>query len=238
MNSYSSDPDDKSAPKLPAKDGANRFVWNMRGKSADPLMDEGEGDIFASFMSNALAPWALPGVYTARLEASGATQEVNFEIVPDPRGTATQPDLKAQHDLKIQIRDAVSDVHNMLNEINDLRGAIDDWVERANLNGENRTVADAALQLKTKLETVENELHQPKAASPLSHDSRLKEKLSSLAFMIDEGDAAPTFGSYEVYEQLRYRVDAQQDILRRIGDEDVPAFNRVVKDAGVKAVVV
>ncbi len=238
VNSYSSKSEDKNAPKLAAKAGANRFVWNMRGKSAEPMKEEGEGDIFASFMSNALAPWVLPGTYTAKLEASGSSQEVQFEIEPDPRGTASELDLKAQHDLKIQIRNAVSDVHTMLNKINDLRASVDEWVERANLHGENRAISDAALQLKTKLETVENELVQKKAASPLSYDSRLKEKLSSLAFMIDEGDAAPTFGSYEVYEQLRYRVDAQQDILKRIIDEDVPAFNAVVKGAGVKAVVV
>ncbi|CAN5499369.1 hypothetical protein BH23CHL2_BH23CHL2_27370 [soil metagenome] len=238
INSYSSKPEDEKATKLPAKAGANRFVWNMRGKSADPLKDEGEGDIFASFMSDALAPWVLPGNYTTRLEARGTVQEVPFEIEPDPRGTASAQDLKAQHDLKVQIRNTVTDVHNMLNDLRDIRARVEEWVERANLHGENRAISDAALQLKTKLETVENELIQVKAASPLSYDSRLKEKLASLAFMIDEGDAAPTFGSYEVYEQLRYRVDAQQDILKRIKSEDLAAFNLVVREAGVKAVVV
>jgi hypothetical protein len=238
VNSFSSKPENEKSTKLPARAGANRFVWNMRGKSADPLKGDDKPDFFESFMSEALAPWALSGTYKARLETGGATQEVDFEIEPDPRGTASAPDLKAQHDLKIQIRNAVSDVHNALNEIRALRSAIDEWTERANLHGENRAISDAALQLKTKLETVENELIQTKASSPLSFDSRLKEKLASLAFMIDEGDAAPTFGSYEVFEQLRYRVDAQQDILKRIVTEDVPAFNAVVKGAGVKAVVV
>jgi hypothetical protein len=238
VKSFSSKPENEKDPKIPAQAGANRFVWNMRYKSATPLKDEGAGDIFSAFMSEALAPWALPGNYTARLEAGGQTQEVEFQIVPDPRGTAAAPDLKAQFDLKLQIRDTVSEVHEMLNDLRSIRARVDEWVERANLHGENRAISDAALQVKTKLETVENELIQVKAASPLSFDSRLKEKLASLAFMIDEGDAAPTFGSYEVFEQLRYRVDAQRDILKRVKAEDLAAFNRVVKAAGVRAVVV
>ena len=238
VNSFTSKPEDEKAPRLQAKAGANRFVWNMRGKSATPLKGDDKPDFFESFMSEALAPWALPGIYTARLEVGGNTQEVQFEIVPDPREPASAIDLKAQHDLKVQIRDAISEVHEMLNDLRGIRARIDEWVERANLHGENRAVSDAGLQVKTKLETVENELIQTRANSPLSYDSRLKEKLASLAFMIDEGDAAPTFGSYELFEELRYRVAAQRDILNRVKSEDLAMFNRVVKEAGVPPVVV
>ncbi|MFW6075427.1 MAG: glycosyl hydrolase, partial [Chloroflexota bacterium] len=238
VNSYSSKPEDEKDTKIPAKAGANRFVWNMLYKGPEKLKEEGEGDIFAEFITSALSPKALPGVYTVKLEAGNQTLTQEFEILEDPRKPAPLQDLKAQFDLKRQIRDTVSELHTMLNELRDIRSEVDEWLERANMHGENRDISDAGLQVKTKLEMVENELVQLKASSPLSYDNRLKEKLTSLAFMIDEADAAPTFGSYEVYDDLQTRVATQSDLLKRIKKEDLPAFNRKVREAGIPGIVV
>ena len=56
--------------------------------------------------------------------------------------------------------------------------------------------------------------------------------------MIDEADAAPTQGSYQVFAELRTRLDVQRDALARVLADDIPAFNRQVEATGTPAVVV
>ena len=52
------------------------------------------------------------------------------------------------------------------------------------------------------------------------------------------GDAAPTDQSYVVYEDLAAKIDAQLTRLRQVIDTDVPAFNALVREQNVPAVVV
>jgi hypothetical protein len=52
------------------------------------------------------------------------------------------------------------------------------------------------------------------------------------------GDAAPTDQSYVVYEDLTTKIDAQLGRLRQVIDTDVPAFNAMVREQNVPAVVV
>ena len=49
-------------------------------------------------------------------------------------------------------------------------------------------------------------------------------------------DAAPTEPSYAVYRDLSARIDAELARLERVMAEDVPAFNRLVREKEIPAV--
>jgi hypothetical protein len=236
VNSYTGDKD----PKAPAKAGANRFVWDLLAKGPTPETKPtaGEDEFFDLFFAKALSPKALPGSYQVRLEVDGQTLTERFNIVEDPRKPCSLEDLQAQYELKMQIRDAVSQLHETLNKLRATRDAVNQWTERINAYGEVREVSDAALAITTKLDSIENELIQLKADSPLTFPNRLKEKFSSLTFMIDEADATPTQGSYQVFAELRTKLDVQRDALARALAEDIPAFNAKVAELGTPAIVV
>jgi hypothetical protein len=87
---------------------------------------------------------------------------------------------------------------------------------------------------------VEEALYQTKNQSsqdPLNYPIRLNNKLSALAGVVASADAAPTASSYAVYEDLAGRIDAELARLRTILDTDLAAFNALVRDKAVPAVV-
>jgi photosystem II stability/assembly factor-like uncharacterized protein len=236
IRSYSSSSEEKGDPKPPAEAGANRFVWDLRYPASTPLKEEGEGDLFSAFLGSALSPRALPGEYQVRLTVGDQTLTEPFEIAPDPRLSVSKDDLQAQFDLKVQIRDKVSVVHETLNRLRSIRGQVDEWVGKTSSHESGGEVSELAIALKAKLQLIEDELIQLQTADPRSFPSRLKEKLASLAFMVDEADARPTKGSLEVFSQLSTRVDAQHDALQRVIDTDLAAFNQKIDSLGVAPV--
>ena len=105
----------------------------------------------------------------------------------------------------------------------------------------NKAIADAADTLDKKLTAVEEELYQTKNQSsqdPLNFPIRLNNKLAALAGVVGGADAAPTDQAYVVYEDLTGKIDAQLAKLRQVIDTDVPAFNALVRDQNVPAVVI
>jgi len=59
-----------------------------------------------------------------------------------------------------------------------------------------------------------------------------------LGGVISRADTAPTDQSYAVYDDLVSQIDAQLQRLAQVMKTDVPAFNQLVKDQNVPAVVV
>jgi len=56
--------------------------------------------------------------------------------------------------------------------------------------------------------------------------------------VVASGETAPTDQSYVVYEDLTGRIDAQLTKLRQVIETDVPAFNALVREQNVPAVVI
>ena len=56
-------------------------------------------------------PRAVPGTYRAVLTVGAESQEVAFEILPDPRTTSTADDYAAQFTFIIESRDLLSRTH-------------------------------------------------------------------------------------------------------------------------------
>jgi hypothetical protein len=88
---------------------------------------------------------------------------------------------------------------------------------------------------------VEEELYQTKNQSsqdPLNYPIRLNNKLAALGGVIASADTAPTEQSYAVYADLTGRIDAQLRKLEGIMKTDLPAFNALVREQNIPAVIV
>ena len=55
--------------------------------------------------------------------------------------------------------------------------------------------------------------------------------------MVASADGPPTASSYAVYDELAGRIDAELAKLKAVLDTDLAAFNTLVRDKGVPAVV-
>jgi hypothetical protein len=222
-------------PRLPLDVGLNRFAWDLRYPEAVRF----PGMIL--WAGETRGPRVTPGKYQVRLTVDGATMTESFEIKSDPRLSTTAADYAKQLELGLKIRDKVSETHNAIIQIRDLRRQIDDLVKRVKDQPGYKTVNDAGTALNKNLQAVEEALYQTKNQSnqdPLNFPIRLNNKLAALGGVVGEAEYSPTDQSYAVYEELTTQIDSQLQRLGQILKTEVPAFNQLVKEQNIPAVVI
>jgi photosystem II stability/assembly factor-like uncharacterized protein len=225
-----------AAAKVTTEAGMNRFVWDMRYADASRV----QGAVL--WGGGARGPITVPGAYQVRLIAGNQTMTESFEIKPDPRLTTTQENYQKQFDLLIKIRDKVTAAHDAINQIRDVKKQIEEFTKRMNeVATDGKAITEAAKTVKEKIMAVEEELMQVKAKSNqdvLNYPIKLNNKLTALAGVVASADAAPTEASYAVFEELSAKVDAQLARLKEAMEADLQAFNKLVRESEVPAIMV
>ncbi len=221
-------------PGLPKEAGLNRFVWDLRyeGSSRVP-----HSPLWAGSTDG---PTALPGSYQARLTVQGKTYTAPFEIKPDPRVHVSQQDLEKQFDLLLKLRERITQTHDAVNQIRDIRGQITALNKRLENDPHGKAVAEAGKQLDKKMTEVEEALIQTKARSGqdvLNYPIRLNNQLVALGGVVSSAESAPTQASLDVFDMLSKQLDEQLAKWKQILATDVPAYNDVVKKQEVPAIV-
>jgi hypothetical protein len=221
---------------LPVAAGMNRFVWDYRYPKPAKVVDR-PGTARQEMMEANVAPKAVPGNYQARLTVGDQTDTEPFTILPDPRLPVSEKDLQAQFDLKLAIRDRLSEANQSLNQIQRVRSQVEEWEKRAKGTDHAARIADAGKTLREQLKAVEGTLINLDADKPQPGVSRIKEKLGALSTMIDESDHPPTKGAGEVYTMLRDQLDEQRKQLQQLLDEHIPSFGDLVQSLAIPPIV-
>jgi len=214
--------------------GANRFVWDTR--YPDPIKIEGY-ELSAGALEGPLAP---PGTYRVQLKVHDEVYTSAFQIHADPRIAASQEDLQARFELLLAIRDKVSETHSTINAVRAIRRQVEEWERRTTGQAVHEAVAAAGKQLKQKLSAIEEELFQVKAKDQLDlldFPVKLSARLVTLSGVVASADAAPTSQAQQVFEDLSACLDAQLQQLHELIDTDVAAFNKLIRDSSVPAII-
>jgi len=222
-------------PKVTTDVGLNRFVWDLR--YAESVRFPG----MILWAGEMRGPRVVPGMYEVKLTVDGKTFSEKFEVKPDPRLSTSAAEYAKQLELGLKIRDKVTETHNSIIQIRDVRKQVDDLLKRVTGQPSFKAINDAATALKKNLTEVEEALYQTKNRSsqdPLNFPIRLNNKLAALAGVVQSADAAPTDQAYAVYDELVAQIDAQLARFTAIMKTDVPAFNQLVRDQNVPAVTV
>jgi photosystem II stability/assembly factor-like uncharacterized protein len=221
--------------RVTAEAGLNRFVFNLRHPDAKGF----PGLIMWS--GSLTGPRATPGTYQVKLTVDGKTLSESFDLKKDPRLETPPADFAKQLDLLLKIRDKLTETHEAILQIRDVRKQVDEITARVKDQPSAKTVVDSGKSLNAKMTAVEEELYQTKNQSnqdPLNFPIRLNNKLSALGGVVGSADNAPTDQSYAVYEDLTAKINEQLRKLDSIMKTDLPAFNKAVKDQDVPAVIV
>ena len=220
---------------LPADAGLNRFVWDLRyeGATKVPKAPLWGGDTDG--------PTALPGKYQVRLTVLGKSYTEPLEITADPRLKIGADDLAKQFDLLLKIRDKVTETDDAIIQIRDVREQVNAENKRLKNDPREKAVADAGKALDKKMTEVEEQLIQTKAKSGqdvLNFPVRLNNDLVALGGVVGSADTAPTKQSYEVFDEVSKKVDEQLAKWKTIVSTDVAAYNNLVKQQEVPAILV
>ncbi len=215
---------------LTAKQGGNRVAWDL-------LLPPAERFPGLVLWNDALeGPRVGAGKYQARLTVGEWNSTVPFEVVPDPRSTSTPAERQAQLDFARGVRDKLSEVHGEIRRVREVRGQIEGLEKRLGKDEKAKPVVEAGEALKKKLTAIEEVLYQTKnksAQDPLNYPVRLNDKLAGLLAMSAVGDGAPTASMVAVRGELTAAIDAELAKLAAIWKDDLPAFNRLAREAEV-----
>ena len=219
---------------LAVKDGMNAFTWNMRYADAEDFPG------LIMWAGSTSGPVAIPGRYQARLVVGDDSMTVSFEIKQDPRSSSSLADLQAQFDFLLAIRDKLSETHRAIKQIRDVRAQTKAITGRLTDFEGAEEIKAAASALNEKLTEIEEALYQTKNQSnqdPLNFPIRLNNKLAAVASTASVGDYRPTDQAVAVREELTAQIDAELGRLNTVLETDLPAFNNLVREKAVPAVL-
>lgn len=242
---------------LTIQSGWNSVSWDLNYAGAETF----EGMIL--WGGGTGGPRAVPGTYTARLvsleappgpaanaapETSPAPTEApkpnvlaetKFEILPDPRSSASAADLQAQFDLLREIRDKLSETHRAIKTIRELKQQLQSWRKKLERRDDAKELVAKIGNMDQSLTQIEEALYQTKlqsAQDPLNFPIRLNNRLSGLVEVVGSGDYRPTRQAYLVRDEVVGLIDAELGKLRSITEKDLSELNTAIQTANIPAI--
>ena len=220
----------EKADKLKVEKEGNMFSWDMRYPNAKSF------DGMIMWSGSLRGPKVPPGKYKVKLAGFGKTMEQEFEILKDPRSESTQEDFEAQFRFCKAICDKVSEAHQTIIDIREIRDQLNTFKGLVKDEEGMKEVVEMANEIDQKITAVEKELYQTQNQSrqdPLNFPIKLTNKLAHLNSLTGRGDFAPTKQAQEVKTELDTKINKQLADFEKVREEDLPAFNKVVKEKAV-----
>jgi photosystem II stability/assembly factor-like uncharacterized protein len=220
---------------IPANDGMNRFAWDLRYD--DPIQIPG-----AFYSGNGpRGPLALPGDYQVKLTANGKTQTATLHLAIDPRTKDQETDLQKQFAMSQQVAERISELHEAVNEIRDLKTQIKGLHNKFADEVRVKAALEAADGMEKKMSEVEQQLIQVNmkgSEANLAFPNMLNEAFDSFSHVIDSGDRAPTKPQLDVFASLSNGLDAQLNKWAAIKQDEMPKVIAMIKQADLPALVI
>lgn len=235
---------------LPAKAGLNRFVWDLRGEEVARV-----DDLFV--YGGAKRYRVVPGSFIVRLIYGEERHEQTLEVLPDPRlvesyeaisaigdSTASERLLAGYTEQALRVRALwarVDSIHANVERLRRVRGQVEATLERSATHASAGTIRQAGRELIAKLEAWEEPLVQARQRTfqdVINYPNRLNAQLLFLLDAIDASDPPLTEGARARHDALEARWKEHETALGRLLALDIPAFNNLVVESQVPAVVV
>lgn len=229
IREFSTKPKDKK-DKMEVKPGANTFNWNMRYPDAKSF----EGQVL--WWASVTGPRAMPGSYKVRLTLGDEVQEQEFRILKDPRSPSSDRDIQQQFDFLLTVRDKVTEAHQAVIDIRDVRTQMNAFTGRLDKeNADHKELISLFKEMDSLMTKVETALYQTKNRSgqdPLNFPIRLTNKLAHLTALTGR-DYPPTEQAIAVQRELTAEIDNWLKDFKAVKEEKLPAFNRMVREKNV-----
>jgi hypothetical protein len=221
--------------KISAEVGVNRFAWDLRLQGPTPLA----GEPGAEFRNR--GPMVPPGAYQVRLTAEGKSYTTPLELKADPRVKASGDDLQKQSELGRKIVAQVSEVHEAVAAIREVRSQARGLQKRFGDDSHYAALVSATKDFDKKSLDLESQLLQVNSKSSesnLNYPVLIDERLHSLLGSVESADAAPTTQQYEVFDALEKEAQPLLAQYRELMSKDLPALNEMVNKQNIPALYV
>jgi hypothetical protein len=187
---------------------------------------------------------ALPGTYQVRVTAGSATATQSIEVAQDPRLGDRSADLAAQEAFLVIADRELAEIHQAVVRLRAVRQQLEDL--RVRLRDSGRLTAGSSLAasgraLVDRLTAIEERLVQPRTTdgqTVLNFGMRLNQYYIYLRAAVDNGETGVTDGARQRLADLSAEWARHRAALATALGDELGAFNTLVLEAGVPAVVV
>lgn len=243
--------------------GINRVWWDLRHDRAirpklrnEPLGHPGEGygperlrygtkgwrELVTWGYGGFIGPRVVPGIYTIQLTVGKKNFTQKLEIKKDPNTPNTKTDIQKQVTLALQIRDDLSRIAKMVNNLEWIRKQIDDLTPMLAENKKLRSLIKNAEAFDNKSVSVEKNFFQltltGTGADDLRGPTMIYSKLMNLNRGVQTGDFPPTSQQYDVFKMLHTKLDGYEKKYKHFLQHDVPQFNKLLQEKGILHIMV
>jgi photosystem II stability/assembly factor-like uncharacterized protein len=225
---------DAAPTALTVKAGLNRVVWNVRH---DPVVPVPGLYVFGSLQGRQ----ALPGDYQIRLTVGGRAFTEPLTIRMDPRVTTPIADLQAQDDLARRVDERLAEIHRAVIRLRDVRTQVENVIARTKGMTGGDAIEKSGRALIQKLDALEDALVQKRVVdgqTVINFPMRLNQFYIYLRSAIDGSDVGTTDGQLARFGDLSEQWQRQQRTAETLFGDELQAFNRLVRDRNVPAIVV
>ena len=139
-----------------------------------------------------------------------------------------------------KINNKLSETHKAINQLRQIRTQINGYTNSVKEPKVAEKFKKAAKPMLEELDKIESTLMQPKSKAPqdaLAYPIQLNDKMAGVASVVSSADTKPTKSSYEAYTDLAKQIDTAIDKLKEVVNTQVPAFNRMVTEQQVPAII-
>lgn len=225
-------------PILAREAGMHRLVWDMH--YAPPEALEHEFPISAVYHDTPKYPlgaWALPGNYTVKFTVDGVTYTQPLVVKMDPRITTSLADLRKQFGMESGSVEGMNQSYEALAEVRSVRAQLKELQARA---GKGR-LAEAMATLDKKAAELEGAAQSgfyglPPRGKQRENFSTLNQHFAGMLAVADSADAAPTSQATAVFGELRAALESLLAVWKNAKEQDLPALNKQLKEAGLPEV--
>jgi len=232
------------ARHLPVSSGLNRFVWNMRlDDCVKPTNDQ-------HIRNERTGPRVAPGRFCVQLTVGDEVQTHLFDVKVAPGVPASQADLNAQFELWTQINNKLTTIHEHVNKavrVGEQLAMLRRGIEtKVSLEGGDGSAKNGG-ELIEAIENVEQLLADVVGLLVDTSDDggvrmrnpvRANAKLVELIGVVASADAAPTTQTVHAYRKFEGETDELLERLVATLETDVFDLNRLIKEAGIPAIMI
>ncbi|MBI2397469.1 MAG: glycosyl hydrolase [Xanthomonadales bacterium] len=235
------DPDEPSGPPeadLDTEPGIHLAVWDLREEGARRIAFK------ADMGDPETGPLALPGSYTLELAADGKSATTTLELLADPRSPASAEDLRANHELAIRTRDALTRLSLSIDRVRAVREQLDVFAKHAGQIANGTALLAAIKTARDRVDAIEGTLHNPEALvnydilSGRGGGAKLLSQLAPLYSWIGDSDHAPTQSMRDRAEVLLAELTQREAAIAALRDLELARVEAEANQLGLARIVI
>jgi hypothetical protein len=141
----------------------------------------------------------------------------------------------------MQVNDRISQLHQAVNEIRDLRSQIQNLHKRFSDDQRLKAALAAADDLDRRMSEIEQKLIQVNmkgSEANLAFPNMLNERFDTFSHIVESGDTEPTKPQSDVFQMLSTQLDEQLQKWAQIKHEDVAKVTELVRQANLPALII